>query len=88
MLHTGQRRRSIAGLTWDDLEMLGAVPALAQAALPRTHALVLPTRSGEAFTPHGFGNMMGNAIYAAGLPQACTADGVRRSQRSLCQEAA
>lgn len=90
MLHTGRRGRSIVGLTWDDLDKLRGSAALATvlAAWPRTHALVLPTRGGKAFTPHGFGNMMASAIAAAGLPQACTADGLRRSHAIRCREVA
>lgn len=83
MLHLRQRGRSVVGLTWDTLDKLESLPELAPvlAAWPRTHAFVLPTRSGKAFTPHGFGNMMAGAISAAGLPRTCTADGLRRSSR-------
>ena len=69
-------------MTWADLERLGQGSQLvaALAGCPRSHALILPTRSGRAFTPHGLGNLMTAAIAAAGLPNACTPDGLRRSR--------
>ena len=79
--HTGQRGAVVARMTWADIDRLGpkSEPAAALAACRRTHMLVLPTRSGKPFTPHGFGNFMTAAIVAAGLPPACKPDGLRRA---------
>ena len=68
-------------MTWADFDWLGQDTELAKAlaAWPRSHTLVLPNRSGAAFSPHGFGNFMRRAIAAAGLPPACTADALRCS---------
>jgi hypothetical protein len=68
-------------MVWADIERLGQDTELARAlaAWPRSHTLVLPTCSGAAFSPHGFGNFMRRAIAAAGLSPACTPDGLRRS---------
>lgn len=79
--HTGRRGAVIARMTWADIDRLGQRSGLgtALAPWPRSHPLILPTRSGNAFTQHGFGNFMSRAIAAAGLPRACTPDGLRRS---------
>lgn len=79
--HTGRRGAVIARMTWVDIDRLGQRSGLgtALAPWPRSHPLILPTRSGNAFTQHGFGNFMSRAIAAAGLPRACTPDGLRRS---------
>lgn len=79
--HTGRRGAKIVRMAWADIERLGQDTELARAlaAWPRSHTLVLPTCSGAAFSPHRFGNFMRRAIAAAGLPPACTPDGLRRS---------
>ncbi|MDX2257931.1 MAG: hypothetical protein NW205_03345 [Hyphomicrobiaceae bacterium] len=81
LLHTGRRGAEIAPMTWADIDRLGQSSELATALAnwQRVHALILPTRMGKAFTPHSFGNLMTAAIAAAGLPPACTPDGLRRS---------
>lgn len=78
---TGRRGAEIARMTWADIGRLGQSSELAAALAtwPRSHALVLPTRSDTAFTPHGFGNLMTAAVAAAGLPSACKPDSLRRS---------
>jgi hypothetical protein len=79
--HTGRRGAKIVRMAWADIDRLGQDTELARAlaAWPRSHTLVLPTRSGTAYSPHGFGNFMRRAIAVAGLPPACTPDGLRRS---------
>lgn len=79
--HTGRHGAKIVRMAWADIERFGQGTELARAlaAWPRSHTLVLPTCSGAAFSPHGFGNFMRRAIAAAGLPPACTPDGLRRS---------
>lgn len=79
--YTGRRGAEIARTTWADFDRLGKCPDLAAAlaSWPQWHTLVLPTRSGTAFTPHGFGNLMTAAVAAAGLPSACKPDSLRYS---------
>lgn len=79
--HTGRRGAKIVRMTWADIDRLGQDTELAKALAvwPRSHKHVLSNRSGAAFSPHGFGNFMRRTIAAAGLPPACTADGLRCS---------
>jgi integrase len=51
------------------------------------HTTILVTAYGERFSVKGFGNMMSNAIRAAGLPKRCKAHGLRKAAARRLAEA-
>lgn len=56
-------------------------------AIERRGLSILTTERGKAFTTCGFGNMMADAIGAAGLPDACRLHGLRKSAGRCLAEA-
>jgi len=46
---------------------------------PRSHIAILTTKFGKPFSVAGFGNMMADAIKAAGLPERCVPHGLRKA---------
>lgn len=64
-------------------------PALSDvlAKARREHVAILTTAYGQPFSVKGFGNMMSNAIRAAGLPGECKAHGLRKAAARRLAEA-
>lgn len=56
-------------------------------ATPPSDHTILTTAYGKPFTTFGFGNMMADAIGAAGLPDACRLHGLRKSAGRCLAEA-
>lgn len=54
---------------------------------PRTHVAILTTAFGKPFSVAGFGNMMHDAIRAAGLPSRCVSHGLRKAAARRLAEA-
>jgi integrase len=54
---------------------------------PRRHVAILTTAFGKPFSVAGFGNMMGDAIRAAGLPAHCVSHGLRKAAARRLAEA-
>jgi integrase len=53
----------------------------------RTQMAILATAFGKPFTVKGFGNMMADAIRAAGLPTRCKTHGLRKAAARRLAEA-
>lgn len=56
-------------------------------ALPSGHLAALVTAYGKPYTSKGFGNMIGEAIRAAGLPERCVPHGLRKAAARRLAEA-
>jgi len=56
-------------------------------AWPRKHVVMLTTVFGKPFSTAGYGNMMADAIAAAGLPDRCVLHGVRKAAARRLAEA-
>jgi integrase len=54
---------------------------------PRSHIAILTTVFGKPFSFAGFGNMMADAIKAAGLPDRCVPHGLRKAAARRLAEA-
>lgn len=64
-------------------------PRLAEAlrAWPRKHVVMLTTAFSKPFSEAGYGNMMADAIAAAGLPDRCVLHGLRKAAARRLAEA-
>lgn len=91
-LYTGQRRADVAAMTWAAFDGTGIAvkqektgEALWIPAHPELRAVLTATQRaapailGRTYTPCGFGNLMAEAITAAGLSDACRLHGLRKS---------
>ena len=56
-------------------------------AWPRKHVVILTTAFNKPFTTAGYGNMMADAIAAAGLPDRCVLHGLRKAAARRLAEA-
>jgi integrase len=56
-------------------------------AWPRKHVVILATAFNKPFTNAGYGNMMADAIAAAGLPDRCVLHGLRKAAARRLAEA-
>jgi integrase len=66
------------------------LPAYLSAALrawPRKHVVMLTTAFKKPFSDAGYGNMMADAIAAAGLPDRCVLHGLRKAAARRLAEA-
>src|SRR5262249_12569701 len=52
---------------------------------PQSHIAILTTVFGKPFSVAGFGNMMADAIKAAGLPDRCVPHGLRKAAHGHAQ---
>jgi integrase len=97
-LYTGQRRSDVARMAWTDVAgnaKTGAQLAIplhpnlsaALRAWPRKHVVMLTTVFKKPFSDAGYGNMMADAIAAAGLPDRCVLHGLRKAAARRLAEA-
>lgn len=101
-LYTGQRRGDVCRLTWPseglirvkqgktEVELLIPVHPVLEEVLthwPRRGEVILINQLGKPFTPNGFGNFIGDAIRAAGLPKHCSSHGLRKAAARRLAEA-
>lgn len=102
-LYTGQRRSDICTMRWPRDDGLITVKqaktgaelvipvhpelALALAAWPRRHDVVLVNAFGRPFTANGYGNWFRDAIKAASLPDECSSHGLRKAAARRLAEA-